>query len=110
MTQRMAMAMVGGEPFLEARPLTRDAMSTEGLRWGWDMVLDEVQDVEVEPWELPEEEVVLTSQLPKHHVVWFNFSRIRGGQKPKKRKGPSLPMCCRPTCPTWRWTSRELGV
>ena len=82
--------------FLEARPLTREAMSTEGLRWGWDMVLDEVQDVEVEPWELPEEEVVNSqSQLPKHHVVWFNFSRIRGGQKPKKRKGPSLPMCCR---------------
>ena len=72
-TQRMAMAMVGGEPFLEARPLTRDAMSTEGLRWGWDMVLDEVQDVEVEPWELPEEEVVLTEPVAEapRRVVQF---------------------------------------
>ena len=56
-TQRMVLAMVGGEPFLEARPLTKEATSAEDLRWGWDMVLDEVQDVDVELWEIPKQEV-----------------------------------------------------
>ena len=86
-TQRMAMAMVGGEPFLEARPLTREATSTEGLRWGWDMVLDEVQDVEVEPWDMPEEEVVLTepvAEAPRRVVQFQSYPWWTEAQKEER--------------------------
>lgn len=46
--QRMAMKVVDGKPVLEARPLTRTAVSSTALKWGWDVSLQEVRELEFE--------------------------------------------------------------
>lgn len=46
--QRMAMKVVDGRPILEARPLSRMAVPSSDLTWGWDASLQEVRELEFE--------------------------------------------------------------
>ena len=60
-TQSMVMTTVDGAPFLDARPLTQEAVPNPDLAWGWDLVLDQIHEVEVESWEPLEEAAPETS-------------------------------------------------
>lgn len=73
-TQSMVMTTVDGAPFLDARPLTQEAVPNPDLAWGWDLVLDQIHEVEVEAWEPQEEvafEAVVAQTEPERRVVQF---------------------------------------
>ena len=73
-TQSMVMTTVDGAPFLDARPLTQEAVPNPDLAWGWDLVLDQIHEVEVEAWEPQEEvasEAVVAQAEPERRVVQF---------------------------------------
>ena len=73
-TQSMVMTTVDGAPFLDARPLTQEAVPNPDLAWGWDLVLDQIHEVEVEAWEPREEvafEAVVAQTEPERRVVQF---------------------------------------
>ena len=73
-TQSMVMTTVDGAPFLDARPLTQEAVPNPDLAWGWDLVLDQIHEVEVEAWEPQEEvvsEAVVVQAEPERRVVQF---------------------------------------
>ena len=73
-TQSMVMTTVEGALFLDARPLTQEAVPNPDLAWGWDLVLDQIHEVEVEAWE-PQEEAALDAVVaqvePERRVVEF---------------------------------------
>ena len=73
-TQSMVMTTVDGALFLDARPLTQEAVPNPDLAWGWDLVLDQIHEVEVEAWE-PQEEAALDAVVaqvePERRVVEF---------------------------------------
>ena len=72
-TQSMVMTTVDGAPFLDARPLTQ-AVPNPDLAWGWDLVLDQIHEVEVEAWE-PQEEIAPEAPVvqaePERRMVQF---------------------------------------
>ena len=73
-TQSMVMTTVDGAPYLDARPLTQEAVPNPDLAWGWDLVLDQIHDVEVEAWGPQEEAVpdaVVARAEPERRVVQF---------------------------------------
>lgn len=73
-TQSMVMTTVDGAPFLDARPLTQEAVPNPDLAWGWDLVLDQIHEVEVEAWEPQQEvvqEAVVAQAEPERRVVQF---------------------------------------
>ena len=73
-TQAMVMTTVDGAPFLDARPLTQEAVPNPELSWGWDLVLDQIRTVEVEAWEpqVDMSEVDAVAEVtPKRRVVQF---------------------------------------
>jgi len=74
LTQRMVMTNVDGRPFLDARPLSREAKSMRDLRWGWNLVTDEPAVPEVRPWadaELVSEDVRQNQEAPSRRVIQF---------------------------------------
>ena len=73
-TQSMVMTTVDGAPFLDARPLTQEAVPNPDLAWGWDLVLDQIHEVEVEAWDPQEEvafEAVVAKTEPERRVIQF---------------------------------------
>ena len=72
-TQTMVMSMVEGAPFMEARPIARDASPMPSLKWGWDMVTNEVQTLEVLEWAVEEELTMVAEEVtqPARRIVQF---------------------------------------
>ena len=72
-TQTMVMSMVEGAPFMEARPIARDASPMPSLKWGWDMVTNEVQTLEVQEWAVEEEVLMVAEEVPQpaRRIVQF---------------------------------------
>ena len=73
-TQSMVMTTVDGAPFLDARPLTQEAVPNPDLAWGWDLVLDQIHEVVVETWDPQEEvasEAVVAQTEPERRVIQF---------------------------------------
>ena len=72
-TQTMVMSMVEGAPFMEARPIARDASPMPSLKWGWDMVTNEVQTLEVQEWAVEEELPMVAEEVtqPARRIVQF---------------------------------------
>ena len=72
-TQTMVMSMVEGAPFMEARPIATDASPMPSLKWGWDMVTNEVQTLEVQEWIVEEEVPMVAEEVtqPARRIVQF---------------------------------------
>ena len=74
LTQTMIMSEVEGAPFMEAKPLSKKALPMPSLKWGWDMVINEVQTLEVQTWAVEEETPLVAEESiqPARRIVQFN--------------------------------------
>ena len=64
LTQRMVMTLVDGEPFLDARPVTKKGTSQPNLTWGWDLVTNETVVPEWRPLPAIVDPEVVEAVLP----------------------------------------------